>query len=574
MANSLGSAYVQIVPSAQGISGSIQKVINPEATKAGQTGGTALVSKMKGLIAGAAIGTTIVAGIKKSIGEGAALEQSLGGIETLFKGSANTVIKNASKAFKTAGVSANQYMENVTSFSASLISSLDGDTAKAAKVADVAMRDMSDNANKMGTDIGSIQQAYQGFARGQYQLLDNLKLGYGGTKTEMARLLEDAGKISGQKYDMSNLSDVYEAIHVIQGELDITGTTANEAATTIAGSFGSLKAAFSDFMGNLALGRDIGPSMKNLVDSAVTFLVGNLIPAIGRIMKSLPTAIGAGIKATAAYIPKNLTSVIGKGLDAITAKMPSIMKKGSEMIVNLGNGLMERLPSLLEQAAQIVGKFANFLAENYPVIVEAGIKMVSGLAKGLVKNGPAILAAVAKLALQLGKAFIKWQVMGLKAGVQILKAVASGIGSMVGSLVGKVKGVVDKVIAPFKGMIDKVRGFFPINLGNIFGGIKLPHFTVSGGTPPFGLMGKGTPPKFNVSFYAKGGIMDQPTLFGLAGGEAGPEAILPLDPFWKRLDEMKGGNTFNISMQVDGAENPENWADRFARRLELEVRGE
>lgn len=566
----IGTAYVNIVPKAEGIKGALTKQVQSAGDSAGSAAGTSLVGKMKGVIAAAGIGTAIVAGIKKSVSEGAALEQSIGGIETLFKGSADTVIQNASKAFRTAGVSANQYMENVTSFSASLIKSLDGDTVKAAKVADTAMVDMSDNANKMGTSIESIQNAYQGFAKQNYTMLDNLKLGYGGTKQEMERLLADAEKISGQKYDMSNLSDVYEAIHVIQGELDITGTTAQEAATTIAGSFGSLKAAFSDFMGNLALGRDIGPSMKNLVDSAVTFLAGNLIPAIGRIMKSLPTAISAGIKATASYIPKDMVSIVSKALDAITAKLPAVAKKGSQMIVKLGNGLMERLPSLLEQAAQIVGKFASFIAENYPVIVEAGIKMVSGLAKGLVKNGPAILAAVAKLALQIARAFITWQVMGLKAGVQLIKSVAGGIGSMVGTLIGKVKGVVDKILAPIKGLVDKVKGFFPISIGNIFSNLRLPRFNISGGTPPFGIGGLGTKPSISVSWYAKGGIMNGPTLFG--GGENGPEAIVPLDPFWKKLETM-GGNTFNINMNVDGAEDPEQWADRFARRLELQVRG-
>lgn len=177
-------------------------------------------------------------------------------------------------------------METVTSFSASLLQSLGGNTAKAADSANMAMVDMSDNANKMGSNIGDIQNAYQGFAKQNYTMLDNLKLGYGGTQKEMQRLLSDAGKISGQKYDMSNLNDVYSAIHVIQGELDITGTTSKEAATTLSGSFASMKAASSDFLGNLALGKDIKPSLQALVETTSTYLFDNLLPAVGNIVSA------------------------------------------------------------------------------------------------------------------------------------------------------------------------------------------------------------------------------------------------------------------------------------------------
>ena len=237
----LGKAYVQIVPSAKGISGSIEKTLGGEADAAGVKAGSRISGKIKGALAAAGIGAALGAGITKSIKEGANLEQAIGGIETLFKDSSDQMIKNADNAFRTAGISANTYMEQATSFSASLLQSTGGDTQKAAKAADQAIIDMSDNANKMGTNIQDIQNAYQGFAKQNYTMLDNLKLGYGGTKTEMERLLSDAEKISGQKYDISNLSDVYEAIHVMQTELDITGTSSKEAATTLSGSFASMK---------------------------------------------------------------------------------------------------------------------------------------------------------------------------------------------------------------------------------------------------------------------------------------------------------------------------------------------
>lgn len=266
MATELAKAYVQIIPSAVGIQGRIQKEIEPEADSAGSSFGGKMVGMIKKVIAAAAIGKALSA----SISEGAALEQSLGGIETLFKDSADKVKANAAKAYQTAGMSANDYMELTTSFSASLLSSLAGDTSKAADVADMAMVDMSDNANKMGTNMEDIKNAYQGFAKQNYTMLDNLKLGYGGTKSEMECLLADAQKISGVEYNIDNLSDVYSAIHVIQGQLDITGTTAKEAATTISGSFNQMKAAAKNVMGEIALGMDVGPALNELANTIIT----------------------------------------------------------------------------------------------------------------------------------------------------------------------------------------------------------------------------------------------------------------------------------------------------------------
>ncbi len=250
MATNLAKAYVQIVPSAEGMKGMIEQAMGEYPEEAGEKVGNSIASKIKNIIVAAGIGKVV----SQAFTEGSALEQSLGGIETLYKENADKMKAYAKEAYKTSGVSANAYMENVTSFSASLISSLKGDTSKAADIANRAMQDMSDNSNKFGTNIQDIQNAYQGFAKQNYTMLDNLKLGYGGTKEEMQRLLKDAQKLSGQKYDISNLADVYTAIGVIQDNLDITGTTAKEAATTFSGSFGSMKAAAQDFLGNVAIG--------------------------------------------------------------------------------------------------------------------------------------------------------------------------------------------------------------------------------------------------------------------------------------------------------------------------------
>ena len=295
MATEIAQAYVQLIPSARGITGKIQSLLNPEASAAGQSAGqslgSSLVSVMTKVIAAAGIGKAFSA----AISEGAALQQSLGGIETLFKGSADKVKGYANEAYKTTGLSANAYMENVTGFSASLLQSLGGDTNKAAETANMAMIDMSDNANKMGTSMESIQMAYQGFAKQNYTMLDNLKLGYGGTKQEMERLLNDAQKLTGVKYDINNLSDVYNAIHAIQENLDITGTTAKEAASTFSGSFESMKAAAQNVLGKLALGENILPSLHALIKTTSTFLFDNFLPMIGNIFSGLGLVLTEGI---------------------------------------------------------------------------------------------------------------------------------------------------------------------------------------------------------------------------------------------------------------------------------------
>ena len=302
MATEIAQAYVQLIPSARGITGKIQSLLNPEASAAGQSAGqslgSSLVGVMKKVIAAAGIGKAFSA----ALNEGASLQQSLGGIETLFKGSADKVKGYANEAYKTTGLSANAYMENVTGFSASLLQSLGGDTNKAAETANMAMIDMSDNANKMGTSMESIQMAYQGFAKQNYTMLDNLKLGYGGTKQEMQRLLADAEKLTGVKYDINNLSDVYNAIHAIQENLDITGTTAKEAASTFSGSFESMKAAAQNVLGKLALGENILPSLQALAETTSTFLFDNFLPMVGNIFSGLGLVLTEGISQIASQL--------------------------------------------------------------------------------------------------------------------------------------------------------------------------------------------------------------------------------------------------------------------------------
>lgn len=350
----LGKAYVQIIPSAKGISGKIKEALGdaPAQTgeSAGQSLGSRLVSTFKKVIAAAGIG----AAISKAVTEGAALEQSIGGVETLFKDSADTIKQYAAVAYKTAGVSANDYMEQVTNFSATLLQGLGGDTAAAAKYANQAIIQMSDNANKMGTDMSAIQYAYQGFAKDNYTMLDNLKLGYGGTQAEMARLINDSGvlgdsvKVTADTVKDVPFNSIIDAIQVIQDNLGLTGTTAKEAATTISGSMASVKASFSNVLAGLTLGQDIQPALNGLADTVTTFFVDNLLPAVWNILSSLPGAL----------------TTFAQGL-------------GPQLIGGLINSINQELPGLGTAVggitATIAGAFAALKA------LAAGQAIVSGI---------------------------------------------------------------------------------------------------------------------------------------------------------------------------------------------------
>lgn len=459
MATTLANAYVQIIPSAKGIQGNMQKELNNAGDTAGESAGGKFAGTFKKVIGAAAIGTAVVTGIAKSVKEGAALEQSIGGIETLFKSASNEVIKNADNAFKTAGISANTYMEQATSFSASLLQSLSGDTEAAAKYADMAIIDMSDNANKMGTSIEDIQNAYQGFAKQNYTMLDNLKLGYGGTKTEMERLLADASKISGQKYDISNLSDVYEAIHIIQGDLDITGTSAKEAANTLSGSFSAMKAAADNFLGNLTLGRNVEASMEGLATTASSFLFGNLMPAIGRILTSLPQAMGVLIKtgvpqfiqagkkmldglvqgfSGAGDILKRALSGLTDISGLISKAAPTLVSAGMQLLQKLAKGIVDAIPTLIESIPEIIENFANAANKNKGELIKGGFNIVKTLAIGCIKAIPVLLRSIPKIF----KAFLSlWKSLGwLQLGKMALTAIKNGIVKGIGALASIVKG--------------------------------------------------------------------------------------------------------------------------------------
>lgn len=471
MGTELAKAYVQIVPSAKGISGSISKELGREASVAGSSSGESfagnMLGKVKQLIAVAGIGKVF----SETISEGADLEQSLGGIETLFKESADKAKENAAKAYQTAGMSANEYMELTTSFSASLLSSLSNDTSKAADVADMAMTDMSDNANKMGTDMESIKNAYQGFAKQNYTMLDNLKLGYGGTKEEMQRLLTDAQKISGVKYDINNLSDVYNAIHVIQGQLDITGTTAKEASTTISGSLGSMKAAFKNVLGQITLGMDVGPALSALATTTTTFLVGNLLPAIWNILSGLPMALVTFIQtlipqliaAVIQFIPGILTA-IQTGLPqlyemaneiliqfttAIQTNLPALSQQGVDIVTNIVNGILQNSPQMITMAGSVIANFENAIWSALPTVLTAGAQLLINLVNGIIQSLPGIVTAaaqaVAKMVVTIGQHLPEV----LQTGIEIIGKLAAGLIRAIPTLLSKLPQIIKGIVNAF-----------------------------------------------------------------------------------------------------------------------------
>lgn len=464
----LGKAYVQIVPSAQGIKSALTEMFDEETDglgeQTGQSIGQKLVGTLKNVIVAAGIGKII----SDSINMGGALQQSLGGVETLFKDSADTVKEYAAQAYRTVGLSANDYMEQTTSFAASLLSSVSQDTDAAAQLANMAMVDMADNANKMGTDMQDIQNAYQGFAKQNYTMLDNLKLGYGGTQAEMQRLLNDATKISGVKYDLGNLADMYSAIHIIQQEMDITGTTVKEAATTLTGSFAAMKAAAENVMGNWSTGADLTEPLQALADTAQTFLVDNLLPMIGNVLAGIPEIVyslvpellqtGTELLSSLAQgftegIPEFFSTALPQLLaftDQLRDNAASFVDAGLNLITQLLNGLIAGLPDLIAYVPDIIINICGIINDNMPKILGEGVAIIVQLVVGIVKAVPDLLANWKKIlqAVLSVISAINW----LNIGKNILTGVANGVKSMGSSMLNAFKGGFSSALAWIKSL--------------------------------------------------------------------------------------------------------------------------
>lgn len=497
---SLGTAYVQIVASAQGIRGAITKAVSGEAGTAGTKAGGLLAGKLKGAIAAAGIGAALVGGIRAAIAETGALQQSyLGGLDTLY-GDAADKAREYARAAADAGISQNSFAEQAVSFGAALKQAYGGDATKAVEAANTAIMDMADNAAKMGTPLQSIQDAYQGFAKQNYTMLDNLKLGYGGTKTEMERLLADAEKLTGQKYDINNLGDVYEAIHVIQGELGLTGVAAEEAQNTLTGSFEGMKAAWDNLLGNIGLGENVEASMQKFTDAVSNYLFNNLIPTIGTIMQSLPTAISTflqtGLPSLAAsgmqivqslaqgaqnqfpqMFQSMLTSLVGMSSQLLSGASKFI-DVGLSLIQSIAMGIINNIPTLIQTAPRIITNLANIINQNAPKIIAVGLSIIKALVVGLIKAIPVLIQNIPQIIQAIIAVFeaVNW----LDVGKFVVSGIAKGlsaVGGLVKTAMGKVKnfmlsplrtvqnfakGFVSgfKSTFSFSGLADKVKGVF------------------------------------------------------------------------------------------------------------------
>lgn len=536
----IGEAYLQIKPSMEGIQGELQEAMGDAGAKSSSSFGSAFASGL-GLVTKvtAAAVTTAAAGVTKltqeAVSSFADYEQLVGGVETLFgtggagleeyaasigktaseaaEGYASLiqaqelVMNNADMAFKTAGLSANEYMETVTSFSASLLQSTAGDTLLAAEIADQAIIDMADNANKMGTSMESIQNAYQGFAKQNYTMLDNLKLGYGGTKEEMERLLADASALSGIEYDISNLADVYNAIHVIQEEMGIAGTTADEAEGTISGSLASVGAAWKNLVAGMANpNADLGTLIDQLVQTGITAL-DNLMPTIeqaligiaslitqitpiivqmlpGLVDTLVPPLIDAAIQLLNALVealPSILSIILEQiptlfdlVVNTILTMLPIIIDLGLQLIMALADGLIQNLPTLIPAIVGVVMTMVEKLTEPDTLVqlINAALQLIIALAEGLLKAVPELLGKVPIILANLVEAIIKAAPVLAQAALELVLTLAAGIVDSLARLNEKGKEMIDAVKDGFWEKIESAKNWGKDMIENFISGIK------------------------------------------------------------------------------------------------------
>lgn len=586
----LAKAYVQIVPTTKGIKGSIEREIAPESDRSGKEAGRRITDGItKSIKLGTvAIGGALTAVVKSAVDAGGDLQQSIGGIETIYKTSADRMKGFADQAYKTAGISANAYMEQATSFGTSLLQTLGGNTELATEYANRAITDMSDNANKMGTSMELIQNAYQGFAKQNFTMLDNLKLGYGGTQEEMRRLISDASKMTDTQKKLNvavndgdlSFSNIVNAISVVQSELGIMGATSLEASKTLQGSFNAMKASATNFFGALSLGEDIEPSLNALITTAGTYLNDNLIPTIGNVFKSLPSAIGTlsdvGYETAMNFLTSladgfdsNVTALIERAgpmlvtfSEGLKEKIGSFVDIGIELLGQLAQGIADGLPSLIENVPLIISNFANIINENMPKILKLGLDMLVTLGTGIINAIPTLIANIPQIISAILDVWTAFNWFNL--GSDVIKKISDGIKGMWGTfkafidtsfknlsggITSIVSGIKNTVVSVFNAVFSNVKNIWnnvlyaiqnPMTAAknivkNIIGAIKgffnfqfrwphipLPHFSVKPRGWEIGDLLKGSIPSLGISWYAK--AMDKPmaldgaTIFGYQNG--------------------------------------------------------
>lgn len=533
---SLGTAYVQIVPSAQGIKGSISNVLGGEAASAGTSAGSKIGAFAKKAIIAAGIGTVVVKGVKDALAQGASLEQNIGGAYAVFGQKLyGTLEKEATQAYKNMGLSASDYYATANKMG-SLFQGSGISQQKSLNLTTKAMQRAADVASVMGLDTSMAMESIAGAAKGNFTMMDNLGVAMNATTLE-AYALE-----KGLNFKWNTASNAEKAELAMKMFMDRTsqyaGNFARESDETFSGSLGAMKAAYQDFMGSLALGENVGRAMTNLMTTVSSFFFGNFLPMIGTLVKSLPSAIGAFLK---------------QGLPMLVSQISSLLSSLTSYITNIANGLTGKTVSA-------------WVSANLPKILAAGGKLIGKLASSFIINLPKIVAAIGRIGL----------------------AIVTGLGSAIwGKVTAAANGIRDRFMKPInnmkdkvKGILDKIKNFFPVNLGKILH-FSLPKISVSGGSAPWGIGGKGTKPSFSVSWskHALGGIISKRLLMTEGStvhefGEAGSEAILPLNPFWKKMDQIadnvQGGNTVNIYI-TGTSKDPKEIAEEVKRVLVRET---
>lgn len=508
----LAKAYIQIIPSTKGIAADLSNELGGEADKAGKGMGKKLASGIgaalsagaKAIGAGLLTATGSIAALSKSaMSAYADFEQLTGGVETLFKDSADVVMQYADNAYRTSGLSANEYMETVTSFSASLLQSLGGDTAAAAEYAQTAIVDMADNANKMGTSMESIQNAYQGFAKQNFTMLDNLKLGYGGTKTEMQRLLEDATELSGIDYDIESYADIVAAIHVVQDNLGITGTTAKEASETISGSVATMRSAWTNFLTSMNRSpEEVSKATSDLVDSVVT-MVGNIVPKLGSIVPNIITGLSSLIQSLMPQIPVLLETLLpslisGASLllqelvtalpalldvlsvvipDAIAAIMtmtPMLLESALVIMESLASGLIESLPALVPAALDMIFTLVNTILDHIDEVIDLAVDLIVALGEGLVNALPMLIEKIPVVIGKLVEALTNPEMILklVEGAVKLVVGLAFGLVEAIPQLILAIPKIIKALVDGLAASVNKFREIGPDLVAGLWEGIK------------------------------------------------------------------------------------------------------
>lgn len=464
MATNLGTAYVRIEPSAKGIGNQISSVLNDEAGGAGAAAGSKLASGIGGALkaggaligAGVAAATTAVIGFgKEAVSSYANYEQLIGGVEKLYGDASGTIQKFADEAYKTSGMSANQYMETATGFSASLINSLDGDVNKAAELTDVAMRAMSDNVNVFGSDMESVQNAFQGFAKGNYTMLDNLKLGYGGTKEGMEQLIADANayrETIGETADLSidSFADIVQAVQSVQEAQNIAGTTNKEAMSTIEGSATATKAAWENVI--TAIGR--GEGMQEAFDGLLTSVFGgedgggllnNILPRIEQVMQGIGEFVGQAAPIISEKLPALIEGVV-----------PSLLTAGVSLLEALAQGILSALPSLVPIAVDVLMEIVHTIIDNIPMIISVGVQLIGELVSGISSALPELIPAAIEAIYSIVDGLLSNIDLLIDAAVNLAIGIATGLVQAIPVIVEKAPEIIGKLVVGLIGAIPKL----------------------------------------------------------------------------------------------------------------------